>query len=191
MKMELPLKYREWFQEKDQSLFIQMFSTSWPCLFPVNFILVHDILCGHLWYQHKHNHKQQFERCFCLSRFIKIVSDIYVFSFETFFFKFNLTLHKIARIILASLLKVAIKSKWICWLTSNDFLLVSRNSHNTHLAEHSMAQNLLVANSNWENCVNVATMFLVTVWVNGGGGIVNLLFRIIFYKNREYKNHQG
>ena len=90
-----------------------------------------------------------------------------------------------------SLLKVAIKSKWICWLTSNDFLLVSRNSHNTHLAEHSMAQNLLVANSNWENCVNVATMFLVTVWVNGGGGIVNLLFRIIFYKNREYKNHQG
>ena len=111
MKMELPLKYREWFQEKDQSLFIQMFSTSWPYLFPVNFILVHDILCGHLCHQHKHNHKQQFERCFCLSRFIKIVSDIYVFSFETFFFKFNLTLHKIARIILASS-PIASKSRY-------------------------------------------------------------------------------
>ena len=60
MEMELPLKYNESFQEKDQALFIQIFSTSLPFLFRINCILVHDILCGHLWHKHKHNHKQKF-----------------------------------------------------------------------------------------------------------------------------------
>ena len=138
--MELPLKYREWFQEKDQSLFIQMFSTSWPCLFPVNFILVHDILCGHLWYQHKHNHKQQFERCFVYHVLLKSFLIYMFFHLKHFFFNLIWLFIKLQESFLPrppSLLKVAIKSKWICWLTSNDFLLVSRNSI-THILQNTL-----------------------------------------------------
>ena len=110
--MELPLKHREWFQEKDQSLFIQMLSTCLTCLFTISFLLVRDILCGHLWYKHKNNHKQKFQRCFCSSRFIKIASEIFFFIYSIFFcLTFDLTLYKIAKTILG-LSPIASKSRY-------------------------------------------------------------------------------
>ena len=45
--MDLPMKYREWFWEKKNSrFFIQIFSSSLPSWFYINFVLVCDVLYG-------------------------------------------------------------------------------------------------------------------------------------------------
>ena len=97
MEMELRLKHNESFQEKDQALFIQIFWTSLPFLFAINFILVHDIGTNINTIINK-SFNYVFVYYILLKSLIK-----YFFSFQAFFFSFfsfDLTFHKIPKIIL-------------------------------------------------------------------------------------------
>ena len=114
--------------------------------------------------------KDVFVYCILLKSFLK-----FCFSFDTFFLNFDLRLQKIAEIILAP---SPITSK-SCYKRQNEF--AHRSSTIScwlleTLITHILHNSLWPRTSQWElvilKTVNVATIFLVTFWVNGGGGIV-------------------